>query len=136
MTRHVVAAAGEIPSGGRKRVEIRGQAVVVFHVGGEFFALLDRCPHQGGRLSAGKLTRRIESSGPGDYRCAPGDLIRCPWHGWAFDLRTGQSWCEPGRWRTRRYPVTIESGAEVLQGPYAAERFEVRVEDDYVVIDA
>lgn len=100
MARHVVAAADEIPPGGRKLVEIRGQAVVVFNVGGEFFALLDRCPHQGGRLSEGRLSAGIASSGPGDYRRVPGgEVIRCPWHGWAFDLRTGKSWCEPGRWR-------------------------------------
>ncbi len=33
---------------------------------------------------------------PGEYRMSrPGEMLKCPWHGWEFDIRTGQSWCEP-----------------------------------------
>jgi nitrite reductase/ring-hydroxylating ferredoxin subunit len=136
MARHVVAAVGEIPEGGRKLVEVRGRQVVVFNVGGSYYALLDRCPHQGGSLACGKLSGLIESSGPGDYRSTrAGEFIRCPWHGWAFDLKTGRSLCEPSRWRARSYPTMLASGAELKTGPYTAETFEVRRESNYVVID-
>jgi nitrite reductase/ring-hydroxylating ferredoxin subunit len=137
MSRHVVAAAGEIPPGGRKLVEVDGRAVVVFNVRGEFFALLDRCPHQGGSLCKGRLTGLVEASGPGAYRLSrPGEIIRCPWHSWEFDLRTGKSWCEPGRVRARSYPVAVEAGRRLVEGPYVAETFPVEVENDYVVIEA
>lgn len=135
--RYVVAAVGEIPPGGRKLVEVAGRRVVVFNLGGEFFALGDRCPHQGGSLAAGCLTGEVSSSGPGEYRYARrGEMIRCPWHYWEFDIRTGQSRFDPGRVRTRRYDTRVEPGAALQDGPYRAETFAVHVESDYVVVDA
>ncbi len=138
MPKHVVAAVGEIPPGGRKLVEVgEGLRVVVFNLDGEFFALSDRCPHQGGSLCAGLLSGHVESSAPGEYRyIRRGEMIRCPWHYWEFDIRTGQSRFDPGRVRTRRYETRVESGAALQEGPYRAETFAVRVEDEYVVVDA
>jgi nitrite reductase/ring-hydroxylating ferredoxin subunit len=49
--------------------------VALFHVGAEFFALDGVCPHQGGPLGKGQLC---------------GHTLTCPWHGWQFDVRTGQ----------------------------------------------
>ena len=136
--RHVVAAVGEIPPGGRKLVEVAGgRRVVVFNLGGEFFALADRCPHQGGSLAAGCITGRVSSSAPGEYRYERrGEMIRCPWHYWEFDIRTGQSRFDPARVKARRFEARVESGAALQDGPYRAETFAVRVEDDYVVVDA
>ena len=135
--RYVVAAVGEIQPGGRKLVEVAGRRVVVFNLGGEFFALGDRCPHQGGSLAAGCLTGEVSSPGPGEYRYARrGEMIRCPWHYWEFDIRTGQSRFDPGRVRTRRYDTRVEPGATLQDGPYRAETFAVHVESDYVVVDA
>ena len=138
-----MAAVGEIPPGGRKLVEVSGRRVVVFNLGGEFFALGDRCPHQGGSLAAGCITGHVSSPGPGEYRYARrGEMIRCPWHYWEFDIRTGRSRFDPGRVRTRRYEARVESGAALQGDPalhddgYRADTFAVRVEDDYVVVDA
>jgi nitrite reductase/ring-hydroxylating ferredoxin subunit len=137
MPKHVVAAVKDIPPGGRKVVEVNGRAIVVFNLGGEFFALNDRCPHKGGPLSKGRLTGLVESSEPGEYRYSRrGEIIRCPWHSWEYDIRTGQSWCDPQRVRTRRYTVTVERGARLVEGPYTAETFPVTVEDEYVVVEA
>jgi nitrite reductase/ring-hydroxylating ferredoxin subunit len=137
MPKHVVAAVNDIPPGGRKVVEVNGRAIVVFNLGGEFFALNDRCPHKGGPLSKGMLSGLVESSAPGEYRVSrPGEIIRCPWHSWEYDIRTGQSWCDPERVRTRRYAVKVERGARLVEGPYTAETFPVTVEDEYVVVEA
>jgi nitrite reductase/ring-hydroxylating ferredoxin subunit len=136
MARHVVAAVGEIAPGDRKLVKVGGRAVVVFNLGGEFFALGDRCPHKGGSLSQGKLTGLVESSEPGEYRYSRrGEILRCPWHSWEFDVRTGRSWCDPERLRARNYAVSVEKGARVVEGPYVAETFPVTVENDYVVVE-
>jgi 3-phenylpropionate/trans-cinnamate dioxygenase ferredoxin subunit len=137
MPKHVIAPVKDIPPGGRKVVEVNGRAIVVFNLGGEFFALNDRCPHKGGPLSKGRLTGLVESSQAGEYRTSrPGEIIRCPWHSWEYDIRTGQSWCDPERVRTRRYAVTVEPGARLVEGPYTAETFPVTVEDEYVVVEA
>src|SRR5215211_2888462 len=109
MTRYIIATVAEIPPGGRKIVEIAGRSIGVFNLGGEFFALRNRCPHQGGPLCAGSLGGLVSSPGPGEYHYSrAGEIVRCPWHGWEFDIRTGQSWCDPARVRVRSYPVTVE----------------------------
>jgi nitrite reductase/ring-hydroxylating ferredoxin subunit len=137
MAKHVVAAVDEIPPGGRKRVTVGGRALVVFNLHGEFFALADRCPHRGGPLSHGVLTGLLEAREPGEYRYARrGEILRCPWHSWEFDIRTGKSWCDPDRVRARRYPARAEPGARLVEGPYTAETFPVAVEKDYVVVEA
>ncbi len=47
-------------------------------------------------MCEGILTGLIESDEPGHYKYSrKGEIIRCPWHGWEFDVRTGQSYCEP-----------------------------------------
>jgi nitrite reductase/ring-hydroxylating ferredoxin subunit len=137
VARHVVAAVRELPPGSRKLVEVAGRKVVVFNIKGEFFALSNRCPHQGGSLHEGRLTGLVESTEPGRYRYSrQGEIIRCPWHSWEFDVRTGRSWCDPGRIRARSYPVAVAPGTRLVEGPYTAETFPVSVEDDYVVIEA
>ena len=147
MTRHIVATAKELPPGSRKLVEVNGREIVVFNISGEFFGVLNRCPHNGGSLCKGTLTRRITSPEPGVYETPGGaELIRCPWHGWQYDVRTGQSWCEPERARTITYPVRLARGdaldnadlvpQDLEKGPLVAETVKVSLEEDYVVIEA
>ncbi len=118
-------------------VEAGGRRIVVFNLSGEFFALLDRCPHQGGALSGGILCGLTQSDAPGTYRFSrAGEFVRCPWHQWEFDIRTGKSWFDPRRTKVRPFPAGVAAGAEIVEGPYVAETFPVRVEDSYVVVEA
>ena len=146
MAKVVVATVDEIPPGSRKVVEVRGRTIGVFNLDGEFFALRDRCPHQGGPLCQGHLSGLMESDRPGSYRYSrPGEIVRCPWHGWEFDIRTGQSWVDPEKLRVRAYQVELTSGARLeqgegdfahlLKGPYTAETYPVSVEQSYVVVE-
>jgi nitrite reductase/ring-hydroxylating ferredoxin subunit len=141
MARHVVARTSEIPSGGNKVVDIDGRNIVVSHVNGGFFALLNRCPHEGAPLDKAACVARLTSPEPGVYhRSRVGEFLRCAWHGWEFDMRNGQSWFDPKRFKVRSFPVAVESGAELAEGmakgPYVAETFPVHVEDSYVIVEA
>lgn len=134
-TRHVVATAGEIPDGGRKLVEVEGRKIVLINAGGEYFALLNRCPHQGGDLYHGSLVGLVEAPEPGKYCYSrPGEMLRCAWHGWEFDIRTGQSWCN-ARTRVRTYSTAVMDGEALEKGPYVAETFQVTVTGEYVLIE-
>jgi nitrite reductase/ring-hydroxylating ferredoxin subunit len=137
MARYVIATTAEIPPGGRKIVEVAGRSIGIFNVDGEFLALRNRCPHQGGPLCEGGLSGLLEAMTPGEYHYSRnGEMLRCPWHGWEFDLRTGQSWFDPGRTRVRRYQVSVEPAASGLApGPYVAETYPVSVEEQYVVVE-
>jgi nitrite reductase/ring-hydroxylating ferredoxin subunit len=136
MSRHVVAPTSEIPPGNRKLFTLRGRPIAIFNLDGEYFGLLNRCPHQGGSLCEGVTTGLLESDEPGHYTYTrKGEILRCPWHGWEFDIRTGQSYCDPEKIRTKSYDVATEKGAKVVEGPYVAETVPVRVEEDYIVVD-
>ena len=130
MSRHVVARAEELPPGARRVVRVEGRAIVLFNVDGELYALRDRCPHQGAALSGGRVIRSLSSPCPGAYvwnEAAP--LVRCPWHGWEYDLATGRSWWEPARSRVRSYPV------ERAAGPYVAETYAVERAGELIVLE-
>jgi len=136
MSKHVVAAVAELPPGSRRLVSVKGRPIVVFNLAGAFFALINQCPHQGAGLCEGELTGLITSNRPGEFQLSrQGEIIRCPWHGWEFDIRTGQSWCDPGRIKARQYPVEVASGTALVKGPYVAETVTVAVEQDYVVVE-
>jgi nitrite reductase/ring-hydroxylating ferredoxin subunit len=145
LTKHRVAKVGEIPPGERKIVEVAGRSVGIFNVGGEHFALRNRCPHAGGPLCEGVLSGFVRSKVPGEYNYErKGEILRCPWHQWEFDVKTGQSWFDPAKLRVRRYKTSIEpspggeeemAAAGLEKGPYTAETYDVSLEEQYVVLE-
>ena len=85
------------PSGEARELLVEDRLIALFNVDGRFHALDGICPHQGGSLGKGKLT---------------GCIITCPWHGWQFNVSTGQheanrSLIQPG------FPVKVD-GDDVL----------------------
>jgi nitrite reductase/ring-hydroxylating ferredoxin subunit len=141
--KHVVASVDEIPPGERKILDVAGRSIGVFNIDGEYFALRNRCPHQGGALCEGKLWGVLKADVPGAFEYSPRkEILTCPWHGWEFHVRTGQSWCDPRRLRVRSYQVSVEDGSVVaaparglVRGPYVVETYPVSVEGRYVVVD-
>jgi 3-phenylpropionate/trans-cinnamate dioxygenase ferredoxin subunit len=138
-TRTVVGRVEDFPPGTKNRVEVGGRAIAVFNVDGRFYALRDVCPHMGGVLSAGEVLGTITAERPGEYEfdCNK-KYVRCPWHGFEYDLETGQSWFDP-RDRVRRYAVSVALGADLgdgvrVEGPFRAETIPITVEENYVVI--
>ncbi len=144
--KHFVATVEEIPPGQRKIVQVAGRSIGVFNLKGEFFALRNSCPHQGGPLCTGRVTGFVYSVTPGEYQYSrQGEILRCPWHGWEFDIRTGHSWFDPARVRVRQYEVTVESeraqaeretppAPGLERGPYTAETYEVTVEQQRIYV--
>lgn len=132
--RHVVARASEIPPGERLIVDVDGRSIGVFNVHGRFYALRNVCPHQSAPLCRGAVKGMFMPSKPGEFRWdRDGEILRCPWHGWEFDILTGKSIFNPHRMRVRSYPVTVESEpADDESVPI----YPVSVEDGWVVLHA
>jgi len=84
-------------------------------------AVRNRCPHQGGPLCRGPVALRLEGT-PGKYDAGDRLVLRCPWHGWEFDLQTGR--CpDDAAMRVAVYPVRVESGRVLVRTrPPAAEQ--------------
>ena len=72
-----VCGSSDLPVGARRLVEVADVEIALFNIGGSIFAINNRCPHRKGPLIRGYTD---EEGG-----------IKCPMHGWRFDLRTGQS---------------------------------------------
>lgn len=135
MARHVVALAEEIPAGTCKIVTVRGREIGIFNVNDSFYGLINRCPHQGAPLCQGAIVSRLVSTMPGEYGLSrAGEMIRCPWHCWEFDITTGKSLCDPNSVQARAYNVAVEPGKDLVEGPFVAESVEVGLEGRYVVV--
>jgi 3-phenylpropionate/trans-cinnamate dioxygenase ferredoxin subunit len=96
MTEYVtIATTDEIQPGERMVVEIDNKWIVVFNVGGTYYAIEDRCPHDDGPLAEGML-----------HEC----MIECPRHGAAFDIATGKVLAPPAFTDVAVFPVRVEGG--------------------------
>jgi nitrite reductase (NADH) small subunit len=97
MKRHPVAEAGEIPLGGRKIVSVGRVEIGLFNVGGRIKAYRNACPHAGAPVCLGRICGTSQPSKVYEYIYgSEGCILRCPWHGWEFDLRTGEHLVDPG----------------------------------------
>ena len=97
-----VASLAEVPAGQLKLVELDGTRIVLARVGDRVYACGDICSHQGGPLSEGRLS---------------GSRLACPWHGWMYDVRTGQC-LFPGRGAgVPSYPVQVDADQILLELP-------------------
>ncbi|MDP6446369.1 MAG: Rieske 2Fe-2S domain-containing protein [Pirellulaceae bacterium] len=92
-----VAATTDCPHGESRELVAEGRIVALYNVEGDYFALDGVCPHQGGPLGKGVLT---------------GCLVTCPWHGWQFDVATGQHQASQSVVHTS-FPVRVD-GVDVL----------------------
>lgn len=89
---HKVAAVSEVPRGKGKAVAVGPKKIALFNVDGKFFAIDNTCLHRGGPLGEGDLE---------------GKTVTCPWHGWEYDVATGQSAVNPSV-KVATYPVRVQ----------------------------
>jgi nitrite reductase (NADH) small subunit len=75
-----VATLADCPRGSASEYVVEGRVVALFNVEGVVYALDGVCPHQGGPLGKGALE---------------GTIVTCPWHGWQFDVTSGQHQLSP-----------------------------------------
>ena len=98
-TRVRLAGAGDVAPGEGRVVEAEGRSMALFNVDGHYYAIDNVCPHRGGPLGEGELD---------------GTTVICPWHGWRYNVATGENELIPN---------------------LPTEKFEVKVEEDDVLVD-
>ena len=71
---------GDLSPGSAKVIEVAGKTLALCNVDGRFYALDNTCLHRGGPIGEGTLD---------------GTTVTCPWHGWQYDVTTGQATMNP-----------------------------------------
>ena len=89
-----MAHLDQLPPGRGMVVTVRGLAVAIFNVEGTVYAMEDACRHAGASLGTGELR---------------GTIVRCPAHGWRYDVCTGQTLNEPD-YGVACFPVQVVDG--------------------------
>src|SRR5712691_6727215 len=93
-----VGRVEDLPFGSCKTIDLpEGRELALYNVNGEFYATENFCPHKGAPLAAGKLCEHV---------------IECEWHGWQFDVRSGECLNLPETLET--YEVVIEGGVIII----------------------
>jgi 3-phenylpropionate/trans-cinnamate dioxygenase ferredoxin subunit len=116
MSRHAVCRIEELPPGSSKVFVLDRESIGVFNVEGTLYAVRNTCPHQGAPLCHGTVGGTFLPSNPHEYVYGlEGRVLRCPWHAWEFDLRTGRAIFAPDRVRIKVYPVTVEDRIVVVE---------------------
>lgn len=111
-----VCRVDDLAPGEKRRIVVGRRPIALCRTAsGEYYAVSDNCPHQGASMSAGALGGAMVAAEPGRYTWGrSGEVLRCPWHAWEFDVTTGCSMWGEGGVRLATYPVTIVDGDVVL----------------------
>jgi len=96
-----ILACKALPPGGRTRVEKDGIKIAVFNIDGYHFAILDACPH---KKTAPLFRGTLDA-----------ETIKCPNHGFCFDLKTGV--CNKGPHLNTTVFHTREEDGKIFIGP-------------------
>ena len=113
--RHRVVPVDEIPENGGVLADIGDREIGIFKSDGKLYAYDNRCLHQGGPVCSGNIIGKTELvlNEGGEVLAEVDDdtqmRLICPWHGWEYDLTTGQL-AHDRRYRLRRYEILVEDG--------------------------
>ncbi len=94
MSKQLTVQVSDILVGQKKRYQIHGENITVYHLEDGWFAMDDTCTHKGASLSEGQII--------------DGGVIECPWHGARFDIKTGEVKSLPAVHGLKTYKVVVE----------------------------
>ena len=102
MPRLDVCATAELPTGSARVLHAGAASIGVYNLGGELYALEDRCSHDDGPLAEGELDAEV-------------GVAVCPRHGARIDIRSGRPLTLPAVPPVATYPVAVEDGRVVVE---------------------
>ncbi|NUO83880.1 Rieske 2Fe-2S domain-containing protein [candidate division KSB1 bacterium] len=89
-----VCRVADIANGAAKMFVVNGKEIAVYNLAGTFYATQQACLHRNGPLSEGDID---------------GCVVTCPWHGWEYDIPTGEHLVDR-KSKLATYPVKVENG--------------------------
>lgn len=112
--RIIVCHRDELPVGAKRIVSDGRWSAGVFNVQGSYYAVRNICPHAGAPLCEGSISGTHQPSNVGEFNPQyAGRILRCPWHGWEFDIVTGKGLYDQSS-RVATYPVVVDEDGMVV----------------------
>ncbi|PDT50066.1 MULTISPECIES: Rieske (2Fe-2S) protein [Sinorhizobium] len=106
--KHFACRVGDVPTGAAKIVKVKNLTMGVFKLSDGYFAMLNICPHRGAALCEGPVCGTTRSCDRREFVYErSGEIVRCAWHGWEFDIRSGEFLVDP-KIKARTFPVSVE----------------------------
>jgi nitrite reductase/ring-hydroxylating ferredoxin subunit len=110
-----ICSAEDLQPGQRKLVKVDGSEIAIVNIDGELYAFRNKCPHQGVSMVHGSIGGAMLPSDPHSYQYGKhNEVIRCPLHGWGFEVKTGESLHNDKNCNLKTYDVRQEGESIVL----------------------
>jgi nitrite reductase (NADH) small subunit len=108
----LVGHSSDFPDGSSHVVDVHGRSIGIVRVGEQFYALRNVCPHQGAPLFKGGILKgTMLPSQPDELVYGMNShVIRCPLHGWEFDITSGDAVFGISNKRAVTYPIRVDDG--------------------------
>jgi nitrite reductase/ring-hydroxylating ferredoxin subunit len=104
-----IGDVSEYPEGTHKVLDVGGRSIGVYCTHGKLYAVQNLCPHALAPIALGELQGTMLPSRYGEFEYGlEGLVLRCMWHGWEFDIRSGETVCGTDRRRLVSFPVVVE----------------------------
>lgn len=120
MEEYEVVPASDVPEGQRVIAQIAGREIAILNIEGEYYAHTNWCPHQSGPVCEGTLSGTWVASSDQNDRSQislswerENEILNCPWHGWEFDVRTGE--CLSNQTKLASVSVAVKDGMLVVK---------------------
>jgi nitrite reductase (NADH) small subunit len=109
MALHQVADLDELEEAKPKIVSVQGRNIGLIKTNGEVYAVRNICPHKAAPVCRGLVRGTMMPSEPGEFVFGlENRVLQCPWHGWEFNLETGQPIHGGRKSRLTLYNVVVE----------------------------
>jgi nitrite reductase (NADH) small subunit len=109
---YCVGSIDEIPKGKALIVDVKGISVGIFYEKGRVHAIRNVCPHKQAPICKGTICGTMLPSEPSHFEFGlEGKVLKCPWHGWEFDLDSGKSLFGISNRKVKTYPVEVKNGS-------------------------
>lgn len=113
---YCVANFNDVPVGKALIVDVKGISVGLFKEDGNIYAIRNTCPHKQAPVCKGTVDGTMLPSEPCEFKFGlEGLVLKCPWHGWEFDLTTGESLFGISSRKVKTYPVDVKEGKIYLE---------------------
>ncbi|MDG4850174.1 Rieske (2Fe-2S) protein [Peribacillus frigoritolerans] len=110
-----VCSSEDLKPGQRQLVKVDGSEIAIFNLNGQLHAVRNKCPHQGVSMVYGSIDGTMLPSDPHTYQYGKhNEILRCPLHGWGFDIKTGESLFDAQNCKLKTYDVRQEGDIIVL----------------------